>query len=302
MHYHNNSQSKHLTLLVLMIPITLLLSGCSEEPPIRDRYGESDKLFQMVNDNVDSSEMELITSIDHSRLAAEEDAGMPPARVLIFSDQALDAAVLNINPLAGIDLPFRILAFEPEGGGGKVIYNQWEYMSSRYGLPSGGELEQRYLKLINKALLGIEPSRIATFEQNRMVPDGIITLASDFDFETTLENIHRAIAGAEGAVVFGEVNFQNRSREVGVNLPKAILILWGAPAPGAKAMASAPTLGLDAFCQKFMIWEGEDGKVRLSYNDLLALATRQNIRSLPLKIIMRQINHTFEPSVIDQTN
>ena len=48
--------------------------------------------------------------------------------------------------------------------------------------------------------------------------------------------------------------------------------------------------------------EGEDGKVRLSYNDLLALATRQNIRSLPLKIIMRQINHTFEPSVIDQTN
>ena len=37
------------------------------------------------------------------------------------------------------------------------------------------------------------------------------------------------------------------------------LILFGGPAPGAKAMNGAATLGLDAFCQKFLVWEDAKG-------------------------------------------
>ena len=294
---HTKSSPLQLTLSLAVIPIILFLTGCTQEPPVENRYSKSDVLFEKVRENAESSGLEIITSIDHSRLAAEDDAGMPPARVLIFSDSSLDAEILKINPLAGIDLPFRVLAFEPEGGGGKVIYNHWAYLSSRYDLPADGELEKRYRALIGEALADIDPSQIATFEQNEMKPDGIITHQSDYDFETTLENVHKAITNAEGTAVFGEMDFQARSREVGVELPRARLILWGAPVPGAKAMASGPTLGLDAFCQKFLIWEGEDGKVRLSYNDLLALADRQGVRSPPLQVITRQIEHTFEPAV-----
>ena len=302
MFFHNKCRLRQLALLGTVIPTIFLLTGFSENPPTSERYVESDKLFQQVMDNVESSGMQIVSEIDHSRLAAAQGSGMPPARVLIFSDPSLDAAILRANPLAGIDLPMRVLAFEPEDGGGQIIFNPWAYMASRYGLPSGGALESQYNQLIDEAVTDIEPSRMASFEQNKMQPDGIITHVSDFDFATTLENVHRAIANAEGSVVFAEMDFQNRSSSVDVSLPKATLILWGAPVPGAKAMASAPTLGLDAFCQKFMVWEGEDGKVRLSYNDLLALARRQNVRSLPLQVITRQIEHTFKPVVIAETD
>ena len=37
------------------------------------------------------------------------------------------------------------------------------------------------------------------------------------------------------------------------------LILFGGPAPGAKAMNGAATLGLGAFCQKFRGWGDAKG-------------------------------------------
>ena len=93
---------------------------------------------------------------------------------------------------------------------------------------------------------------------------------------------------------FGEVDFQANAAALGIKLPASYMILFGAPGPGGKAMASAPTLGLDGFCQKFLIWEGEDGKVRLSFNDLIALAERQNAEvAVPLRIINYRLNSVF---------
>ena len=60
-------------------------------------------------------------------------------------------------------------------------------------------------------------------------------------------------------------------------------------------MAEAPTLGLDAFCQKLLVWEDQDGVVRISFNDLLALADRQGVKVNPaLRLINFRLNREFE--------
>jgi len=59
-------------------------------------------------------------------------------------------------------------------------------------------------------------------------------------------------------------------------------------------MAEAPTLGLDAFCQKFLIWEDASGQIKLSFNDLLALAERQDVdKAMALRVINYRLNKTF---------
>ena len=81
---------------------------------------------------------------------------------------------------------------------------------------------------------------------------------------------------------------------MGVELQPNSLILFGGPAPGAKAMTKSPTLGLDAFCQKFLVWQDDEGKVYLSFKDLLALAERQNVaKSIPLRVINYRLNKVF---------
>ena len=63
---------------------------------------------------------------------------------------------------------------------------------------------------------------------------------------------------------------------------------------GADAMRSAPTPGLAAFCQKFFLREDDEETVHLSFNDLVAMADRQNVdKNIALRIINFRLKNTF---------
>ena len=71
---------------------------------------------------------------------------------------------------------------------------------------------------------------------------------------------------------FADVDYQEQASIVGVELRPTILLLFGGPAPGGKAMMTSPKIGLDAFCQKLLVYENEDGEVWIAYNDIVAFA------------------------------
>jgi hypothetical protein len=57
-------------------------------------------------------------------------------------------------------------------------------------------------------------------------------------------------------------------------------------------------LGLDAFCQKLLIWQDDSGTVYVTFNDLLALAERQKVSSgIPLWLINRRVKATFSEAL-----
>ena len=121
--------------------IILALSACDRNSPVTiDRYQSSDELFEKLDSNVAiEPSLHKVLEIDHSRLGAEVESYMPPAKVLMFSDGVLESELLKRNQLVGIDLPLRVLAYESEPNGpSKIIYNSYDYLASRYDLsPSG---------------------------------------------------------------------------------------------------------------------------------------------------------------------
>ena len=48
------------------------------------------------------------------------------------------------------------------------------------------------------------------------------------------------------------------------------MVMFGAPKPGAMAMHDAPRIGLDAFCQKVLIYEDAQGEVFVCFSDMAA--------------------------------
>ena len=222
---------------------------------------------------------------------------MPPARVLIFSDPQLETELIEQDPLVALDLPLRALAFEDERDkSSKVIYNTFDYLISRYQFDAGSlaGLKGRYTANLRVATNGIAPRTIAAFPSDTMRPDGIVTIPSPFSFEETVKRVNAAINAQNDTLHFGTVNFQANARELGVEIAPSYLILFGGPGPGGKAMADAPTLGLDGFCQKFLIWEDASGQIKLSFNDLLALAERQGVKkTLALRVINYRLKKTF---------
>lgn len=60
-------------------------------------------------------------------------------------------------------------------------------------------------------------------------------------------------------------------------------------------MSDSPTLGLDAFCHKFLLWQDSSGKTHLSFNDLLLIAERQDAnKSIALRVINYRLNTLLE--------
>ena len=274
-----------------------IVAACGDPDPVtHDRYESSDHLIAVMESNVSESEqLEKIVTIDHSRLGAEAGSVMPPANVLIFSNPTLESQLVSINPLTAIDLPLRVLAYESvTDNSTKIAFNSFEYISSRYALRDTQGLKSMFDDTMSTVLQGVEQVQIQPFEDDTMQPHGIVTLDSPFDFDTTVQRLAAAIDGQDDTVWFGRVDFQERGMDQGIELPPALLLLFGAPAPGAKAMAEAPTLGLDAFCQKLLVWEDEEGIVRVSFNDLLAIAERQGApKSVALRVINRRLESTF---------
>lgn len=289
-------------LVTLAVGLVLLVPACSRktEKVTEDRYVGPDRLYKTIEDNVRADrQVEFVVDIDHSRLAAEAGSSMPPSHVLIWSDPELDAAILKLNPLAALDLPIRVLAFEATGTGkASVIANSFDYLANRHSLPDDDSLRTRYEAAIEQAIEGIPKDAIAEFANNSMTDPGLITLTSTHDFDTTEKRILDAINSQSDTVMFGKIDFATRSKEHGVDLEPMILILFGGPGPGGKAMASAPTLGLDAFCQKLLIWQDASATVHVTFNDLVALAKRQQVSvGIPLRVINRRIRETFSAAL-----
>jgi uncharacterized protein (DUF302 family) len=279
-----------------------ILSIVFRKPPsiAPGRHVEPDRLFRALLANVRRhAEFEVIADIDHSRLGAQAGSPMPPAHVLIWSHPRLEAAILDINPVAAVDLPLRTLAYEDQATGrAALICNRYEFIARRHALPEDPALRADYDSAVSEAMLGIPEPAIAAFASDDMPDPGLVTLKSPHDFETTRARLQAVIHAQPDTVDFGEIDFAARSRAHGIALRPLRLILFGGPGPGGRAMASAPTLGLDAFCQKLLIRQDEDGTARVTFNDLRALAARQGVSGgLPLWLIDRRLRKTLSKAL-----
>ncbi len=283
--------------LLFVIPcLAVAVSMAAAPARAEQNHAASDALFDRVKSNVTAEQnFDIIAEIDHSRLAAEVDEEMPPSRVLIFSDPALDSALMAIDPRLGLDLPLRILAYETSPGGeSKLLYSDAGYLEKRYGVTLPQVLRDSYRAGTETALAGIATGDVAVLDAEGLEGDGLITLESPHGFGETLRRLRDAVNAQDDTVWFGEVDFEDRARAVGVAIEPAQLLLFGGPGPGGRAMSAAPSLGLDAFCQKVLVVQDEAGNVRVIMNDLLALAERHTVsKSLPLRVINRRIQKTF---------
>jgi uncharacterized protein (DUF302 family) len=288
MAYSNNSSARLLAVLAL----GSLLGACgAEQPASQDLYQAVDGLYDSVSAR--ASAYTVITEIDHSRLAGEAGEVMPPARVMIFSDPELNATILQEEPLAGLDLPFRVLAYA-EGTTPRIISTPADFLKRRYGLADEPGMAQYDAQILD-VLAAAPRDAVTTFDVSALEADqGIVTLTSKYSFEETIERLKDVILAEGDTLWFGEIDFQAEAGELGAELPPLTLLLYGAPGPGAKAMADFPRLGLDAFCQKLLVYQPEGEPVRAVFNDLTALAElHYGDTALPHKVISRRIKSTL---------
>ena len=96
----------------------------------------------------------LFRVIDHSGTAEHVGLQMPDMKLVMFGNPIKGAAVMLAAPLAGLDLPLKILVWEDGNGAASVSYNSPGFMAERYRLD--GELRAPFdaIESIVEAVLG----------------------------------------------------------------------------------------------------------------------------------------------------
>lgn len=85
-----------------------------------------------------------------------------------------------------------------------------------------------------------------------------------------------AVLKARGLKLFARVNHAQGAAGAGLTLRPTELVLFGNPKVGTPLMQCNQTTAID-LPQKALIWQAEDEKVRISYNDPTYLAQRHGI-------------------------
>lgn len=108
-----------------------------------------------------------------------------------------------------------------------------------------------------------------------MADDGIVTIGSARSARDTIARVEAAVK-ARGATLFAKIDHAAGAAEAGVTLPPTTLIIFGSARAGTPLMQSSQRAGID-LPLKALVWEDDDGKVWLTYNDPAWIATRHSL-------------------------
>jgi uncharacterized protein (DUF302 family) len=108
-----------------------------------------------------------------------------------------------------------------------------------------------------------------------MSADGLITVSSSFGPEETMKRLEAEVR-ATGMTVFARVDHAAGAAEAGLPLRPTDLLIFGAARGGTPLMQAAQTIGID-LPLKALVWQDEEGKTFLSYNDPAYLAHRHGL-------------------------
>ena len=108
---------------------------------------------------------------------------------------------------------------------------------------------------------------------------GIVDLVSSHSVEETAKRLVGALESA-GMTVFAGIDQQAAAAAVGLTMRPMTLLVFGNPQGGTPLMQAYPTLAID-LPLKALVWEGTDGRVRVSTNTPEYLQQRHAMAEAP---------------------
>ena len=106
--------------------------------------------------------------------------------------------------------------------------------------------------------------------------DGIINVESPYNVATTTERLEKLL-NEKGMRIFNTIKHSESAAKIGVQLRETKLIIFGNPKAGSSLMKCQPSIAID-LPQKFLIWNDENNKVWISYNDIGYLKSRHRVK------------------------
>ncbi|GHA19685.1 DUF302 domain-containing protein [Oceanisphaera arctica] len=114
-----------------------------------------------------------------------------------------------------------------------------------------------------------------TIAVSAQAADGMVDIESTFTVKETADRMEH-ILKEKGMTVFNRIDHAQGAGNVGVELRDTELLVFGNPKVGSPLMKCRQSVAID-LPQKALIWQDEENKVWISYNEPGYLAKRHDI-------------------------
>jgi uncharacterized protein (DUF302 family) len=113
------------------------------------------------------------------------------------------------------------------------------------------------------------------FAASVIAGEGLISVKSNNSVEKTVKRLE-SILISKGMTLFITIDHAEGAKKAMKELRSTKLVIFGNPKVGTPLMQCAQSTAID-LPQKALIWEDEEGKVWLTYNDPRFIAKRHNV-------------------------
>ena len=104
---------------------------------------------------------------------------------------------------------------------------------------------------------------------------GVTDLASHHTVDETVAKL-QGILQVKGITLFALIDHSGEAEKAGMKMRPTKLVIFGNPKAGTPLMLAAPRIAID-LPLKILVWEDDQGRVRVSYNSPEYLAQRHNL-------------------------
>lgn len=225
--------------------------------------GSVDDAVAAIEEAASDGEAAVAFEVDHAQAADDAGLDLPATTLLAVDYPEASAALLEEEPLMGLDLPAKVLIWD-DGGVTKVGVNEPPFLAQRYEMDLNLEilsvLDEAQRELLDAVGVAGFPAGLNPVAS----PQGLEVLDSEDGFDATLDRARAAIEAA-GPELIAEVDHAAAAAEVDVELGGNTLLVFGDPQVGTELMASERTAGID-LPQKLLVYE-VDGQTRVAYTE-----------------------------------
>ncbi len=216
--------------------------------------------------------------IDHRAYAARAGLDLRPTRLRMFAVPSQAAPPIQAEPLAGLDLPQKMLVYGQADDDVTVAFNGADYLRARHGLSGRNEALEAMDDLLTTLAQDTAGNAVETLGSAAGVSRGagIVIRDSNSDFTTTVARLRGAINANPELALLDVVDHQTNAASVGLGIDPNALFVFGNPELGTPLMQAAGSMAID-LPQKMLVYQTEAGEVRVAYNDPVYLAARHGI-------------------------
>lgn len=94
--------------------------------------------------------IKVFKRVNHAKGAMSIGKDLAPIEVLIFGTPKIGTPLMKSNPMIGLDLPLKALAWKSAGGQVKIAYSDPAWLARRYGISDRDKVFKKMAGALNK--------------------------------------------------------------------------------------------------------------------------------------------------------